>query len=221
MRALRFVLFALAAVTAGALVYYTIAVIQARRATPGIVENVRASGAMVLDLEDFPEGWLADLLAVEDPAFHEHNGMDLSTPGAGITTITQGMVKYFYFERFEPGIAKLEQTLIAVLALDALVPKDVQLALFVNTVYLGQHEGRPVRGFAGAARAYFGKSFHELHHDEYLALVAMIIAPATYHVKQQPAANARRVARIRQLLAGAYRPTGLMDLYYGEDAEVE
>ena len=32
---------------------------------------------------------LASLLAVEDPGFADHSGVDFITPGAGVTTITQ------------------------------------------------------------------------------------------------------------------------------------
>jgi membrane carboxypeptidase/penicillin-binding protein len=68
---------------------------------------------MVLRPEQFPEGWLQALLTVEDPHFYTHDGIDASTPGAGITTITQGLVKLYYFHPFKPGIAKLRQSLIA------------------------------------------------------------------------------------------------------------
>ena len=33
------------------------------------------------------------LIKVQDPGFYNHNGIDLSTPGAGLTTITQAIVK--------------------------------------------------------------------------------------------------------------------------------
>ena len=196
--------------------YYVFTVWQARKATPAIFERLRTSGQLQLTLADFPDGWLEDLLKVEDPNFYGHNGVDLSTPGAGITTITQGMVKYLYFENFKPGIAKLRQSLIAVFAVNALIAKEEQLSVFVNTVWLSTHDGKPLRGFADAAEAYFGKPFGGLTHDEYLSLVAMVIAPATFHVARQPQRNADRVLRIKRLLAGEYEPSGLMDLYYDE-----
>jgi membrane peptidoglycan carboxypeptidase len=159
------------------------------------------------------------LLAVEDPAFYSHNGMDLSTPGAGLTTITQALVKLLYFDPFRPGIsAKLKQTLIAVFALDALVSKETQLLLFVNIVYLGRNGSEQIWGFADAAEAYFDKEFRELTDEEYLALVGMIIAPNGVHVRREPARNAERVARIKRVLSGDYQPKGLMDFYYDADA---
>ena len=201
--------------------HYAVVVQQARQATPAIVERVLASDAMRLELADFPPGWIEALLAVEDPAFYAHDGMDLRSPGAGLTTLTQAMVKYLYFDDFQPGLAKLRQTLIAVFALDALVDKDTQLLMFVNTIGLGQWEGRTVRGFGAAAEAYYGKPFAELTRREYLALLAMPIAPENFHVVRRPESNARRVDRIERLLRGEYVPKGLMDQYYGTLTEQE
>jgi hypothetical protein len=47
------------------------------------------------------------LIKVQDPGFYGHNGIDLSTPGAGLTTITQAIVKKLYFDGFKPLIAML------------------------------------------------------------------------------------------------------------------
>jgi membrane peptidoglycan carboxypeptidase len=152
------------------------------------------------------------LLNVEDPNFFSHHGVDFSTPGAGITTITQGLVKFLYFKKFKPGFAKLKQTLIAVYALDPLMPKEEQLRLFLNRVYLGHG----VRGFAPASRLYFGKPFKDLTEDQYIALVAMIIAPEVFDLQRFPARNAERVVRIKRLVRGAYQPRGLFDVYYGK-----
>jgi membrane carboxypeptidase/penicillin-binding protein len=194
--------------------YYVATVVQARRITPVMTDSILKSDAIRIRVADLPDGWLDMLLKVEDPRFYQHNGIDLSTPGAGITTVTQGMVKYLYFKNFKPGIAKLRQSLIAIFALNALVPKDTQLLIFINTVYLGQMDGKPVRGFEQAAEIYFRKRFNQLSTDEYLSLVAMIIAPSDFHITKHPEANAVRVERIKKHLKGEYIPKGLMDLYY-------
>ncbi len=151
------------------------------------------------------------LLKVEDPRFFVHGGVDFSTPGAGITTITQALVKQLYFQKFRPGIAKLKQTVIAALVLDPLMSKEEQLRLFINTTYLG----KDVRGFAQAAQTIFDKPFQELSEDEYIALVAMLIAPETFDLRRFPERNRERVRRIKLLLSGDYVPHGLCDLFYG------
>jgi membrane peptidoglycan carboxypeptidase len=182
--------------------------------TPAIVERAEAGMAEPLDPADLPPGRIEDLLAVEDPAFFHHQGVDVSTPGAGWTTITQGLAKDLYFDAFRPGpVAKLEQSLAA-LVLDARIPKERQLALFLGSAYLGESAEGAVNGFAPAARAWLGKDVGQLDRREFLSLVAMAIGPNEYGIVGHPARNAERVARIERLLAGECRPTGWRDVTY-------
>jgi len=153
------------------------------------------------------------LLAIEDPAFTRHHGVDLATPGAGMTTLTQGLVKLLYFpDGFHQGIAKFRQTIIAQYALDALVSKEDQLLLFLNICYLGNVHGQEVHGYASAARIYFGKEFTALTDDEFLSLVAIHIGPNS--LKPGTAANSERVQRIKKYLSGQYQPAGVLDVDY-------
>ena len=89
-----------------------------------------------LQLTDLSKEQISALLTIEDPNFYTHNGFDFQTAGAGVTSITQAMVKYLYFEHFEAGFKKIEQTLIAWLAVNPLVSKDEQLTVFINTAYI-------------------------------------------------------------------------------------
>jgi hypothetical protein len=127
--------------------------------------------------------------------------------------VTQALVKLYYFHPFKPGIAKLRQSLIA-LVLDRRVDKQTQLRLFVNSVYLGNCRGKQIYGFSEAAQAYFGQPFSRLTRDQYLALVAMIVSPNGVNVLQHPAGNAARVRRIKHLLAGDCRPRNNGDVLY-------
>lgn len=182
--------------------------------TPGIVDRAEAEVAEALDPADLPAGRIEDLLAVEDPGFFDHHGIDVSTPGAGWTTITQGLAKDLYFDAFRPGpLAKLEQSLAA-LALDARISKERQLALFLGSAYLGETGEDAVNGFAPAARAWLGRDVRELDRREFLALVAMAIGPNEYGIADNPERNAERVARIERLLAGECRPAGWRDVTY-------
>lgn len=190
----------------------------ARQYTISTVLPKARAARFSLSPSDLTSRQLEILLKVEDPNFFHHAGVDFSTPGAGITTITQGLVKFLYFEKFEPGSAKLKQTLIAAYALDPLMPKEEQLRLFLNTVYLG----RGTRGFEPASQVYFGKPFKGLTEDQYIALVAMIIAPEVFDLQKFPARNAERVVRIKRVVSGEYQPRGLFDVYYGKiDAEMQ
>lgn len=153
------------------------------------------------------------LLKVEDPGFYDHSGIDVSSPGQGMTTITQGLVKLLYFDPFRPGFAKIEQSLIARFVLDRHLSKDQQLTLFINHAYLGARGSRQIHGFAEGSRAHFGKPFDALSRDEYIGLVGMLIGPNEFR-PDNPGAYDERVARIKALLAGQCKPIGVFDPFY-------
>jgi len=188
-------------------------VADASRKTPQIMEQARRQYWTPLRPGDLSSERLHMLLAVEDPGFYSHHGVDLTTPGAGYTTITQALVKQLYFAHFRPGLAKWKQSLIA-LVFDRQVSKQDQLHLYLNSVYLGNWQGREIHGFDAAARAYFNKPFAQLSDEEYLALVAMVVGPNEFHVRSHPERNADRVARIQRLLSGACKPAGMSDVFY-------
>lgn len=187
---------------------------------PKIVEQFERSVNLLLDPANFTPTRRDWLLAVDDPTFYHHHGIDSRTRGAGYTTITQGLVKILYFDDFRPGPLhwrKVKQTIIAV-AFNARVSKEEQLRLFVNIVHLGNRDGHAVRGFSRASEEYFGKSFAQTSDEEYLELVAMIVAPDKYNVATHPDRNRDRVLRIKRLLAGACTPRGVSDVEYADCA---
>ncbi len=156
------------------------------------------------------------LIKVQDPGFYHHNGIDLSTPGAGLTTITQSIVKKLYFDNFKPGIAKIEQSLIARFIVNKLISKDDQLTLFINTMYFGNLDGQPIVGLESAANTYYHQAVKRLTEDQYISLIAMIVMPGTFHIIDHSEWNMDRTNRIKALIAGEYKPKGLMDQFYGE-----
>jgi membrane carboxypeptidase/penicillin-binding protein len=200
-----------AALILGFVTYEAAAVARAKARTPAILEQ---AADRPLRLAAVPKRRLAMLLAVEDPGFYRHKGIDFSTPGQGKTNLTQSLVKFLYFDHFRPGFAKIEQSLIARFVLHPAMSKDDQLELYLNRARFGWRGGREIRGFAEAARAYYGKPFGALSDGEYLGLVAMLIAPRDLDPLRHRAANAERVGRIERLLAGRCRPAGLFDVRY-------
>lgn len=189
--------------------YEGFAIARARAKTPEVLALPRP-----LKLDQVSLNRQAALLTVDDPNFYGHNGLDFGTPGQGNTNLTQAIVKRFYFERFRPGFLKIEQMLIARFVLSPAASKRDQLELFYNYAYLGQKGGRDVIGFPAAARAWFGRDFAALDEDQYLALVAMLIAPDRLDPVYHPKENAERVRRIKALLAARCRPLDVDDLWY-------
>lgn len=156
------------------------------------------------------------LIKVQDPGFYDHKGIDLSTPGAGLTTITQAIVKKLYFENFKPGIAKIKQSLIAKFVVNELISKADQLTLFINTMYFGKVDGKSIVGLESAANAYYHQSVKTLSEEQYISLIATLVMPGTFHIIEHPEWNKDRTNRIKALIAGEYKPKGLMDQFYGE-----
>jgi membrane peptidoglycan carboxypeptidase len=196
--------------------YFVWTVSSAKKQTPALVAAALAEAAArgsSLTVEDLGKERESLLLAIEDPMFRRHHGVDFATPAAGWTTITQGLVKLLYFpEGFKAGFPKIRQTLIAQHALDAQVSKDQQLSLYLNITYLGNVDGGAVRGFSDAARTYISKEFAALTRREFLSLVAMTIGPN--NLKPGSAANDERIERIEDYLRGAYVPKDVMDVEY-------
>lgn len=191
--------------------YETVAVLRAEARTPAILAAHRAR---VVRLSEAPPRRIAMLLAVEDPGFSRHHGVDFSTPGQGATTLTQALVKRLYFDRFRPGFAKIEQSLIARLVFDPAVGKREQLELFLNYASFGTADRRPVIGFAAASQVFYGRTLTALDDRQFLSLVAMLMAPNALDPRRHGRANAIRVRRIEAMLAGRCRPRDLADNSY-------
>lgn len=196
----------------GVCVWEAYALWNADAKTPEILAEWRAKPAP-LKLQTLSADQKQILLKVEDPAFYDHKGIDFTSPGQGMTTITQGLVKLMYFHPFKPGFAKIEQSLIARFVLDPKVSKDEQLTFFLNQAYFGHHGNKQIYGFAEAAETYFSKGFQDLTRDEFIGLVAMLIGPN--HIRpDNPKAYEMRVAKIKALLSGNCRPASLLDAAY-------
>ena len=199
------------------LAYESVAVLRARARTSEILQQVQTREVPIVAM---PARRIRMLLAVEDPGFLSHSGIDFSTPGQGMTTLTQSLAKFLYFDRFTPGVAKLELMLVARFALDPAMSKSEQLEVFLNHARFGSRRGRPVVGFAQAARTFYGRELDALTDREYLTLVAMLIAPNRLDPVRHGADNAERTDRIEAMLAGRCRPRGLRDTHYRDCADI-
>jgi monofunctional biosynthetic peptidoglycan transglycosylase len=179
--------------------YEAFSVVVARRDTPKLFARYEAAtenGAK--PPAQLSQERIDALIRVQDPNFWTHHGVDWSAPLA--TTVTQSIVKRLYFETFEPGIAKIKQTLIAQFAVGAMTSKNAQLAAFIE-----------VNGLDASARKWFGKPLEALDDDQYLSLLATNNSPS--RLAPGTAANAERVQRIKKYLAGRCKRGGLADVW--------
>ena len=193
----------------GLAAYESLRVFQARGQTPTLIAAIPADP----EISRLSPERIDMLLRVEDPTFWSNDGTDYSSPGAGNTTLTQGLAKNLYFPGgFRPGFEKLELVLIAKFALTPAAAKRRILDAYLATVYLGNDGKGEIIGFPDGARRWYGKPLSQLSTDEYLTLVAMLYAPGAMNPAKHPDANWERVRRIKRLLGHGCAPSGLEDV---------
>jgi len=157
-------------------------------------------------------GRIDQLLKVEDPGFRRHQGVDVTTPGAGMTTITQSLAKRLAFDHFRPGIRKIRQTGYAI-GLEQRLSKRQILALFLDTIPMGRGKKGWMTGFYVASLEIYGRPAADLDERQFFTLVAVMIAPRKFDLHRQDAALDERVSRIQRLVAGKCRPQGEGDVW--------
>jgi len=157
-------------------------------------------------------GRIEQLLLVEDPGFERHSGIDFSTSGAGLTTLTQGVGKHLGFTRFRPGVRKIRLIGYA-MGLERGLTKAQIIALWLDTVGMGHGPNGWMTGFYEASRSIYGCPPHLLTEAEFLSLIAVPLAPAMFDLQRRNDALRTRVARIQRLVRGQCQPTGLRDVW--------
>jgi penicillin-binding protein 1B len=128
-------------------------------------------------------------IAAEDVRFRHHIGVDpigmmraLLTNfrahgiAQGGSTIDQQVIKGRYLSLQRTWRRKLTEIPLAI-SLDLRMPKDEVLEVYLNDVYLGHANGKPVLGIDEASRLYFGKLPSRLRLDEAALLASIVRAP--------------------------------------------
>lgn len=152
------------------------------------------------------------LLMVQDPQFEHHRGVDMTTPGAGVTTISQSLAKRLAFEKFTPGLGKIKQTGYA-LGLEGRLSKEQIMALWLDTLEMGHGPNGWVTGFHQMSEALFGTPPSATNDDQYLSLLAVLIAPGRFRIGSDDKALVDRMSRIRRLVNGECVPIDNSDVW--------
>jgi hypothetical protein len=152
------------------------------------------------------------LLRVEDPGFYHHNGVDFTTAGSGLTTLTQSLGKRVGFRTFRPGMRKIRLVGYA-MGLESKLNKRQILALYLDTVWMGRGRDGPINGFFKASQTVFGKQPAELTGHQFFTLLAVPIAPRTMTLTTPTSELVERTTRIERLLQGRCKPAGLRDVW--------
>jgi penicillin-binding protein 1A len=134
------------------------------------------------------------VIAAEDRRYFDHRGIDVRRiAGAllanyragrivqGGSTITQQLVRTMYLTRARSYHRKLQEAILA-WRLEGRYSKQEILEAYLNAVYLGDG----YYGVETAARGYFGEPARELGPGEAATLAAIIPAPETYRLRDDP-----------------------------------
>src|SRR5262249_18431259 len=107
----------------------------------------------------------------------------------GASTITMQVARNFFLSKEKTITRKFNEMLLA-FKIEASLPKNQILELYINQIYLGQR----AYGFAAAAQTYFGKRLPELTLAECAMLAGLPKAPSRYN----PIANPQRAKQRQQ-----------------------
>jgi penicillin-binding protein 1A len=155
----------------------------------------------IIRIGEVPDVMKHAILAAEDERFYQHGGVDylsvLRAAFANVTsgtqqgagTITMQVARNFFLTREKTVSRKLREVLLA-WKIEASLPKDEILELYINQIFLGQR----AYGFAAASQIYFGKPLSDITVAEAAMLAGLPKAPSAYN----PVSNPRR-AKTRQL----------------------
>ncbi|SFS04373.1 transglycosylase domain-containing protein [Yoonia litorea] len=155
---------------------------------------------------------LRQLILVQDPGFLDHAGVDLSTAGGGLTTISQSLAKRLGFEEFRPGVGKIRQTGFAI-GLERRLTKNQILALWLDTVEMGRGPEGWMTGFFTASENIYGRAPSELTDHEYHRLLAVLIAPGRFRLLESDTDLDDRAWRIARLASGDCSPESQSDVW--------
>lgn len=153
------------------------------------------------------------VLAAEDAAFFDHDGVDLEQVKTSIeehveqgkalrggSTITQQLAKNLYLSPSRSPVRKLRELLIT-RKLEAALTKRRILELYLNVIEWGDG----IYGAEAAARAYFGTSAAALSAEQ-AALLAGAISNPRGHNPSRPSPRLRQRQRIILRRMGAVTP---------------
>ena len=154
------------------------------------------------------------VLAAEDDAFFQHEGVDLEqlktaieqdlqkgrTP-RGASTITQQLAKNLYLSPSRDPLRKLRELMIA-RRLETALSKARIFEIYLNVIEWGDG----IWGAEAAARTYFSTSAASLSREQAALLAGSIINPRVYSPARPPARLLRRQAIILGRMGGFEPP---------------
>lgn len=164
-------------------------------------------------LNEVPDIVIKAFLDAEDDRFYQHPGVDWQgiirataselrrgDRGQGGSTITQQIARAYFLSPEKTYTRKLREIMLA-LKIEKELSKDEILALYLNTIFLGQR----AYGIGAAANVYYGKTLSELTLAEVATIAGIPPAPSAYNPVTGPKeAQKRRAYVLRRLLENGH-----------------
>jgi len=171
----------------------------------------------VLKFEDIPAPIWQAIIAIEDPRFLEHAGLDprgiaralwvnlrSARLAQGGSTITAQLVKNLMARRTRNLLLKFNELFLS-LFLEMKTSKESILERYLNEIYLGQVGSYEVHGVAEGARLFYGKDLRELHLGEIALLAGLIRGPGFYSPYRYPdRATERQKLVLRKMVEAGF-----------------
>src|SRR5438445_314917 len=169
---------------------------------------------IVVPITSIPRKVAGAFLSVEDRRFYQHHGIDWRRVGGafwrnlkslrlreGSSTLTMQLSRNVFPDQIGPphSLRRKLGELVLAREIEAKLPKDRILELYLNQIYLGNG----LYGVEAAARGYFGKSVAELTVAQVALLAALPKAPTTYDPRRFPDPAKRRRDLVLRLMADA------------------
>lgn len=156
-------------------------------------------------LGEIPTSCLNAVLAIEDPRFLEHAGVNWKALARAVvvnlsrgrfaqggSTITQQMVKNFFLNSEKTVKRKLKEFAMA-LILESNLSKDQIFEIYLNIIYLGQSGPFQVRGYQAASQYYFQKRLIDLNVQECALLATVLNSPGQFDPFRHPEKASKRL----------------------------
>ncbi len=171
----------------------------------------------LMKFEDIPAPIWQAIIAIEDPRFLEHGGLDprgiaraiwvnlkSARLAQGGSTITAQLVKNLMVRRTRNLALKFNELFLSVL-LELKASKEAILERYLNEIYLGQVGAYEVHGVAEGARLFYGKDLTELHLGEVALMAGLIRGPGFYSpYRYRERAIERQKLVLRKMVAAGF-----------------
>ncbi len=164
----------------------------------GSVSPLSHEDRALVKLDDIPTPLVEGLLAVEDQQFYTHFGVNPAGIARamiqniragrvvqGGSTLTQQLVKNYYFSNEVTFTRKFKELIMAVL-LEFHYSKEEILQAYFNEVFMGQSGNRAIHGFGLASQYFYGRPLHELDLHELATLIGVNNGPSLYNPIRHP-----------------------------------